>query len=71
MDIHREVIENMWDYRYWKYVDYAMKTKDWLKVFAFLGEFKAKCLQLAKYLVSQKFNHREIDNLDHRYESKR
>lgn len=44
MKIHKKVIEDMWDYRYWRLVDRAIKSKDWMPVFAFLGQFKLKCL---------------------------
>lgn len=33
----------MWDYRYWRLVTNAIKDKDWMPVFAFIGEFKLKC----------------------------
>lgn len=60
----------MWDYRYWRLVDNAIKTKDWMPVFAFLGQFKLKCLQIAKMLVNEKFNRKQIDKIDHRYDMK-
>jgi hypothetical protein len=46
------VIEDMWDYRYWRLVDNAIVTKDWMPVFAFIGEFKLKCVELSKILVN-------------------
>lgn len=60
----------MWDYRYWRLVDNAIKTKNWMNVFAFIGEFKLKCVDLAKFLVNEKFQTKEIDKIDHRYDMK-
>lgn len=45
----------MWDYRYWRLVDTAIKDKNWMTVFALIGEFKLKCVDLAKMLVNEKF----------------
>ena len=60
----------MWEYRYWRLVENALKTKDWLLVFSFLGEFKLKCLEIAKMLVDKKFKIKEIDSVDYRYSNK-
>lgn len=48
----------------------AVRTKNWMTVYSFIGEFKLKCVDLAKKLVSEKFSIKEIDRIDHRYEMK-
>jgi hypothetical protein len=37
MLIHRKIIEDMWDYRYWRLIQNAVRLKDWIPVFAFIG----------------------------------
>jgi hypothetical protein len=57
----------MWDYRYWRLVDNAIANHDWIPIFAFIGEFKLKCVGLAKKLVEDRFSIKEIDKINHRY----
>ena len=52
-------------------VDYAIKTNDWFKLFAFVAEFKLKCVALVRTLILRGLDKaNKVDEIDHRYNLK-
>ncbi len=65
------ILEKLWEYRYVRLCDYALKTNDWFRLFNFLSEFKLKCIDLVKKLVLGGIeNVKGIDDIDHRFNLK-
>ena len=71
LESNLKTLERLWEYRYVRLSDYALKTNNWFKLFGLLAEFKEKCIEIVKRLIITGLeNNRCIDEIDHRYNLK-
>lgn len=71
LENNMRTLERLWEYRYVRLVDYAIRSNNWFKLFSFLCEFKEHCIELVKELVHGGLdNAKPVDEIDHRYNLK-